>query len=368
MGRHRIGGLDEPGPRPERGAQPGPVGPRIGDRVGGQGLPEEDPHLVAGRALHHRDPVELPAFQGPSGLGGEQRGAVGHRGEAQHELGCGQGLGGEAAQAPQYLLVRRPAAAEPGRRGDPLGHGARLRHERLVGGQRGEPRVCRDGERAGAALHDRPVEQTGRGRGSEVHADAQGAGGLAEDGDVAGIAAEAGGVGPHPAQGGLLVGEREVGGAVERGMPEEPEDPEPVVDRDDHGPARRSQPARPVQVPGAVHEPAAVEPDHDGPAGGVPGRRLRSRHVEEQAVLRAARAARSHRGQLHATGPGRTGVPYVRPARGGLREPPAQRPGRRGGVRDALEGEVPGGLPPAHRSPVGVDDGPFGGAGAGAAS
>ncbi|GGR53039.1 hypothetical protein GCM10010251_82760 [Streptomyces aurantiogriseus] len=52
------------------------------------------------------------------------------------------------------------------------------------------------------------------GGGGEVVADRAGAGGLARDGHVPLVAAEAGDVGVHPAQGGLLVQEAVVAGAV----------------------------------------------------------------------------------------------------------------------------------------------------------
>ena len=73
------------------------------------------------------------------------------------------------------------------------------------------------------ALCDRPPEQpVGAGHG-EQRADAHRTGRLAEDGDVAGIAAEGRDVVPHPLEGGDLVEQAEVGVSV--GEIEEPSAP-----------------------------------------------------------------------------------------------------------------------------------------------
>jgi hypothetical protein len=97
---------------------------------------------------------------------------------------------------------------------------------------------------AGRALHDRLVEQAAHRWRGELGADAEAAEGLTPQGHVARVAAEGADVGLHPAQRRLLVGEHEVAGVgvVQRGVAQEAEGAEPVVDRhDDHlpGPGHR---------------------------------------------------------------------------------------------------------------------------------
>src|SRR5829696_8469134 len=78
-----------------------------------------------------------------------------------------------------------------------------------------------------AALGDGPVEQPGRLGDAEQRADTHGARRLAEDRDIAGVAAEAGDVVAHPPQGGDLVADAVGAGAgegrVDMAEVEEPE-------------------------------------------------------------------------------------------------------------------------------------------------
>ncbi len=134
-------------------------------------------------------------------------------------------------------------------------------------------------------------EPAGQRRGHQ-HADVHRAGGLAEDGDVVGVAAEAGDVVVNPAEGEDLIHEAVVARGVMRrfadefGMREEAEDAEAVVEGDDEH-AVVEQRALGVETArtGAAEVGAAVDPEHDGeqasgwPCGGD--------DVEKEAVFLA---------------------------------------------------------------------------------
>ena len=114
------------------------------------------------------------------------------------------------------------------------------------------------------------------------------AGRLAEDRDVAGVAAEgrrccrAPTRGPPPGRGCRWRPSRP--GSVEVGQVQEPEHAEPVVDRDDDGVAPPGEVGAvvPGHAAGAGGEAAAVDPHQHRAGSAVGGRR---EHVEEQAVL-----------------------------------------------------------------------------------
>ena len=86
------------------------------------------------------------------------------------------------------------------------------------------------------ALENRAAERAGRRRHEEQRGDRIGPGGLAEDGDVGRVAAEAADVVLHPAQGGELIEEPAVVGCA--GHAREALEPGPVVRADDHGAGR----------------------------------------------------------------------------------------------------------------------------------
>ena len=181
--------------------------------------------------------------------------------------------------------------------------------------------------------------------------DTDAARGLAKDGDVAGVAAEARDVLPHPAERGLLVHDAVIAGRVALGIDgrvgEEAEHVEAVVQRDADD-ALGHERAGVVAVGAAHEQPAAWEPDHDRALVPVP-RAAGCEHVEEQAIFRLAvigearpsRAAlRTHRAkgdrlQTASTSPraaaadasaGRRRVGRRRGCRGSSAAHPARRP------------------------------------------
>lgn len=115
------------------------------------------------------------------------------------------------------------------------------------------------------------------------------AGGLAEDGDVAGVAAEGRNLVPDPLEGRHLVQHRLIAGGVEPAPglpgPEEPEGPQAIVDGDDHpvtAPHEVGGIVRPLRS--RADDPGApVNPHHDRPPGAIAGRG--SPHVEREAIL-----------------------------------------------------------------------------------
>ncbi len=192
----------------------------------------------------------------------------------------------------------RGHALETGRRGlDDLLHGQALQLGRIgrrdaqlvqhgLGGGR---RLFGPAELQGAAaLGHGPVEQAPRRRHAHQAGDLSGPAGLAEDGDIPGIAAERGDVVPHPFQRRHAVQHADIGhageGGVQVGEIEEAEDVQAVVDAHQHHVVARGQPlaAIPGRRAAADRIAAAVEPDHDRPPA-RPG--LRRPHVQQQAVL-----------------------------------------------------------------------------------
>jgi hypothetical protein len=204
-------------------------------------------------------------------------------------------------------------------------------------------RILGRGE-VGAALGDHAPEQACRqGRGGQ-HADREGAGGMAQDGHLARIAAELVDIGLHPLQPGDLVHQavsaRPMAAfAAERGRGQEAERADPVGDGDEHHAL--------LGVIGAViqgHagqaavEAAAVDPGDDGQ---LLTRRLgRGPDIDEQAVL-AERRGRAHlfgqAGLLHAAGAEGGGLAHAGPRLDRLGRLPAQVAHRRRRERDALE-------------------------------
>ena len=138
-----------------------------------------------------------------------------------------------------------------------------LRHPEQLAEHRADPfrRVGRDHVVAGAALQDGSPEQAGRLADGDQRRHAEGARRLAEDGDVAGVAAEGADVFLHPAQGRQLVEQPQVGDPIVE--PEEAFRPQPVVDRDADDPVS-GKAAAVIDRDGArtAQEGAAVEPYH----------------------------------------------------------------------------------------------------------
>ena len=214
-------------------------------------------------------------------------------------------------------------------------------------------------QRERAALHDGPLEQPASAGRDQLGQHRQAAGRLARDGHVARVAAEPGDVALDPAQRRLLVHQPVVAGRAarpggQRRVREEAERAEPVVDRDDHRAVRRELGA--VVVAGAVLlEAAAVDPHQDRAPAKAATRRGRV-DVEVQAVL-AERAGRRERARrLRAARPERRRVPDSGPARGRLRWPPPQVPGRRRRVRQPQERVHPRGAGAADETVINVHD------------
>ena len=210
------------------------------------------------------------------------------------------------------------------------------------------------------ALRNCLVEQAGGGGRPEERADAHSAGRLAEDSDVAGIAAEVLDVVAHPLERGDLVEDPAVPRAGEVvAHVHEAERAEAVVDRDhDHVvPGERC-----AVVPGvssrSAGEPPSMDPHHHRLriAAGAGGE-----HVEVQAVLarldvlRCGQELRARVPRLWRAGPETVGHPDVVP-RGRLfgRTPPPG-PHRRGRERDAAELEDARLLDPLDLAVAGVD-------------
>ena len=134
----------------------------------------------------------------------------------------------------------------------------------------------RQTQAAGAALCDGLVEQAARGRAGEQGADLGAATGLAEDGDVAGVAAERCDVVADPAQGRHHVQHPGIAGLGETLVrivqPQEAKQVQPVVDRHDHHIAvpRQHRAVEPGRRPGATHPRAAVQPNHHRPLARLP--------------------------------------------------------------------------------------------------
>ena len=162
--------------------------------------------------------------------------------------------------------------------------------------------------------------------------------GLAEDGDVAGVAAKRRGIVAHPAQREDQVQHPDVAGvgevgAAERRQVEMTERVQPVIDGDDHHVAATRKP-RAVgfdPVAGVAGERAGVEPHQHRPAGAVG--QARRPHVHVQAVFAQHPVAA---GRLRRDGSERRGVADARPRlRCNWRQEATR--GRVGSVADALE-------------------------------
>ncbi len=152
----------------------------------------------------------------------------------------------------QQAVIAAHVAAEPdGQRfGDPARLLGRLHAE--VGGKRR------------AALGHRSVEQTGGPRRHQLMHDGEGAGALAEQRDVIGIAAEGGDIALDPPEGQALVLEGHVAGRLGRLQAEEAEGAEAIVERDDEDVAVVGQVLGAVEelAAGAADVRAAVDPHH----------------------------------------------------------------------------------------------------------
>ena len=193
------------------------------------------------------------------------------------------------------------------------------------------------------AAENRPFAPGGR----QLVAHAPGAGGLAEQRHAARVAPEARDVGLDPAQGRLLVEQRE--GPLARRAPQarmgqEPEGAEAVVERHHHGIGAAGERARIVLAGGAEHEGAAVDPHHDGLAGAGSGVRGRV-DVEGQAIFLAEDGPGAvtadlggEREVLEAARAERCGGTDLAPGGRRLGRAPAQGPDRRGRIGEAEEG------------------------------
>ena len=169
-----------------------------------------------------------------------------------------------------------------------IGAGERLREVVALlerDGRRGD----RDGT-ARAALDDGALEQALARRHHELRTHAGPTGGLTENSDVVRIAAERADVLLHPSKRRLLVEEtvrrrrRLLRFGSQRGVPEEPEGSEAVVERDDeraHG--REVHAFVRALAAGPEHEPATMDEDHH--RRGLAGHGERRPHVEKQTVL-----------------------------------------------------------------------------------
>ena len=221
---------------------------------------------------------------------------------------------------------------------------SRLSRAAHRGGARPAGRLClrerRDSLRVGAALGDCPLEQSLRRGRDQLRADTQPAGRLTEDRHVLRVAAEARDVVLHPLERELLVHQAVVAGVVrlgpgaQRGMREEAEQAEPVVDRHDHN-TLLDEVDRVVVAALAADQRAAVDPHHHRQLRRRP-RRTRRVDVQEEAVLIRALLAEEPGGLRARRAEGRR-VQHLPPARVRLWRLPAELADRRGRVRDAQE-------------------------------
>ena len=140
----------------------------------------------------------------------------------------------------------------------------------------------------GAGLRDRLLEQSARCGNRQQHADAHGAGGFAEHGDVFRIAAECRDVLFHPMQRQNLIGDAfraiaQPGLAGGIRQIEKPENAQTIIERNDHAVAGCQMPAVvDALAAGADHEGAAMDPHHHRPLESVAARRP---HVQVEAVF-----------------------------------------------------------------------------------
>lgn len=204
------------------------------------------------------------------------------------------------------------------------------------------------------AFGDRAVKQAVRLRGQQQHVHVVGACRFAEDGDVAGIAAESSHVVAYPLERTDDIEDGEVARSVEViralasqcAVAEPAEGAEAIVDRHHHDLVRRRQVTAVVQGPGTNSVSAAVYPHHHRPPR-VPRRHIGLAnpwriHVQVETILAAdrlpraggieaadrARKLRARRAKIERLA--RTGPWFCR-----LRRSPSQRPERRLGERNA---------------------------------
>ena len=221
----------------------------------------------------------------------------------------------------------------------------------------------RPGERHRRALGDRPVvEGIGR-RCAEDRGDGSGAGRLATDGHLPGVAAEVGDVVVDPLQRGDLVADavvlRSGEGGVEVAELHEAEHAEPVVDGHDDDVTLPSERGAVVGVAGTGGVGAAVDPEEHRAAGPV---RRRGVDVEEEAVLvpndvARRQGARRGPGDLGRRGAETGGVVDAVPPADGYRWREAASPGGWLGVADAEELVDAVAFPAPDRAERGVDRG-----------
>jgi len=193
------------------------------------------------------------------------------------------------------------------------------------------------------------VEESAGQRRGEKGKDAFCSGGLTDDRDVGGVAAELGDVALDPLESGDLVEECEIiywccGGRffLERGMGEETESAETIVDGDDYDSfCRERRAVVDVERPGAEDERSAVNPYEDGKFGRGFG--ARRPYIQVEAVFGdwagIAAIGFGETGGLHAGIAELRGRTRRLPGLGELGFAPAEQAYGRGGVGNAFEGE-----------------------------
>ena len=151
---------------------------------------------------------------------------------------------------------------------------------------------------AGTALENVALGNPRAARCHHVHTHAGRTGGLAEQGDIVGIAAKRRDVLFHPMQGQLLVFQRRVTGSRQRRMAQEPEGAETVIQRHHHRVAFLRQPGTVVLIAATGDEGSAVDKHHHRCT--TPGNPCRCVHVQAQAILTLLTTGRQRAGALHA--------------------------------------------------------------------
>ena len=209
------------------------------------------------------------------------------------------------------------------------------------------------------------MKEPARDRRGQVVAHRVGAGALAKDRDVRGVATEGGDVLLHPAQRSDLVEEGVVAAEVEwrlgaeRRMRQEAEGAEAIIERDQHDAGACESGAVVDRRPaGSVGQRSTVNPDHHRAA--VTRRGGRRPDVEGQAVftrrLEGAAVRSGHRIGLRADRTELGSIARDRPTRDRLRWTPAQLADRRRGEGNAAKDADTVGLAAGERS-VGNGDG-----------
>ncbi len=215
-----------------------------------------------------------------------------------------------------------------------------------------------------AGLEDRAVEEPVGAREAKEGGAAHGAGRLAEDRDLVGVAAEGLDLVAYPGERGHLVEEALVAGGGEPlaeavAQAKEAEGAEPVVDGDDHHVPPPGQGRAVIEHLGAraQQEGSAVDPHQDRPSPAVGRGRP---DVQIEAVLAGAADAEAHDGPderavLRGRRPEERGVVRAGPRLGRLGWPEAPRPDRRAGVGDPAEYREAFLGQAAHTAPAGLD-------------